>query len=725
MLALSILLFAAPVLTYSTYLRDSFTPKAIAADASGNIFLAGNAIVDPATSQSTVLVIKLNPQTGQYLYMRYIGGSVSDSAYAIAVDGAGNAYVAGSTRAPDFPVSAGGALATAASASSQRSFVFKLDASGEVVFSDLIGGRSSSAAQAVAVDGAGRVIVTGLVSDAAGPAFPSTPGAYSIANTANHPYLMELDPTGTKVVFSATGIGGSAVALDPQGNIFVAGSTYLLDYPTTPGSYQPTFPGFQVCSAPPCTRTFQGSNQYVTKVDPSGSTLIYSTAVSGNGNTSNGGLAVDGAGNAYLTGYAGPGYPYTVTPPTIPVGPVNSIFLFARPFLSKLDATGKTLLFSVPVGGAGVRVANGAAYTSGGAGFGFAGNYGIANNIPALTDVPTGCLPNGAGIRSSAYVSEVDANSGNILGSQFIGGSTLTTSGVARSGSSAWVAGTTTRPDFPITPNASTPPSLGPAALPGAYLGAVDFSQPAPPAGTPQIACMVDSADFAPAGAVARKQLLTIFGKGLGPSPGTAATDYSTTTLAGVSVEIGSVPAPLLYASSTQINFAVPQVDESQSFAPMQVTVNGTQAAARQLPLTFSTPSLFLSGGAGLVSPPGPVALAVNGDGSLNSAENPALLGSTVSVFVNGLTPGGPLPYSPLQLSTPNGWAVTGIVPENPFVLRVELQVPSVLVNDFACVTSSVCAAAVALYEAGVVSPGQVVTGGEAFGGAVYVRRDQ
>jgi len=68
---------------------------------------------------------------------------------------------------------------------------------------------------------------------------------------------------------------------------------------------------------------------------------------------------------------------------------------------------------------------------------------------------------------------------------------------------------------------------------------------------------------------------------------------------------------------------------------------------------------------------------------------------------------------------------VTGIVPENPFVLRVELQVPSVLVNDFACVTSSVCAAAVALYEAGVVSPGQVVTGGEAFGGAVYVRRDQ
>src|SRR5580693_9175535 len=75
-----------PVLTYSTYLRDSFTPKAIATDSSGNIYMAGNAIVDPGTLQSTVLVVKLNPQASQYLYVRYVGGSVNDSANAIAVD---------------------------------------------------------------------------------------------------------------------------------------------------------------------------------------------------------------------------------------------------------------------------------------------------------------------------------------------------------------------------------------------------------------------------------------------------------------------------------------------------------------------------------------------------------------------------------------------------------------------------------------------------------------
>ena len=69
--------------------------------------MAGNAVVDPATSQSTVLVVKLNPQGSQYLYVRYFGGSVNDSANAIAVDGEGNAYVAGSTASPVFPSRAG------------------------------------------------------------------------------------------------------------------------------------------------------------------------------------------------------------------------------------------------------------------------------------------------------------------------------------------------------------------------------------------------------------------------------------------------------------------------------------------------------------------------------------------------------------------------------------------------------------------------------------------
>jgi uncharacterized protein (TIGR03437 family) len=724
------LAFAAPtvpVLTYSTYLRDSFTPKAIATDTSGNIYMAGNAIVDPAPSQSTVLVVKLNPQATQYVYVRYLGGSVKDSANAIAVDAAGNAYVAGSTTSPDFPVTSGGHLGTASPGpSSQRSFVVKLDPSGAVVFSDLLGGSAGSAAQAVAVNAAGQIVVTGMVSDGPGSAFPTTAGAYSIANTANHPYLLELDPTGTKTVFSATGIGGGALALDPSGNIYVAGSTYLLDYPTTAGAYQSKFPAFGICSAPPCSATFQGANQYVTKVDPTGSTLTYSTAVSGNGNTTNAGLAVDVAGNVYLTGYAGPTYPYTVTPPAIPIGPVNSIFFFELPFLSKLDPAGKTLLFSVPFGGAGVQVdSHGAVYVGGGVGSGLAGSYGIANNLPGVANVPPQCLPNNLGIRSSAYVSEIDAASGNLLGSQFIGGSTLATSAVALFGSTLWIAGATTLPDFPLTPNAITLPSLGATPLAGAYLGAVDFSQPQPAAGTPQIACIVDSADLAPVGSAARYQLLTIFGTGLGPATGVSASDNSTAMLAGVNLNFGSFSAPLLYASSTQINFAVPLVDPGQSYATMQLTVNGAGATPRQLPLTFANPSLFLSNPQTQVSGFGFVVLALNADGSMNSATNPAKLASAVSVFVNGLTPDSRFTNFPLQLSATNGWSVTGIVPANPFVLRVDLRVPSALVNNFACAISSVCAVGFTLYDVGFVSIGQLVSGGEAFGGVLYVNRTQ
>jgi uncharacterized protein (TIGR03437 family) len=720
---------AFPVLTYSTYLRDSFTPKAIAVDSSGNIYVAGNVIVDPATSQTTVLVVKLNPQASQYLYVRYLGGSVGDYANAIAVDGTGNAYVAGSTASPDFPVAGGGNLGTApAGRSGARSFVAKLDANGELVFSDLLGGSAASAALAVAVNAAGQILVSGT---SVSSGFPSTPGAYSVNNTANHPYLLELDPTGTKTVFSATGIGGSAIALGSSGNIYVAGTTFLLDYPTTPGAYQTALPAFLTCGiSVVCMTSSQGSNQYVTKVDPTGSKLIYSTAVSGTGNTTNAGLAVDSAGNVYLTGFAGPAYPFTVAPPAISTFSDAIGVMPALPFLSKLDPLGQTLLFSVPVGGVGVQAdASGAVYVGGGVGSPQLAMYIVPANIPALAGVPSQCLPNNLTIRSSAYVSQIDSTSGNVLGSQFIGGSTLTTSAVALSGSTLWLAGATDLPDFLFTPNALTLPNFGPGRLAGAYFGAVDFSQPQPPAGTPQIGCIVDAADLAAAGPVARYQLLSIFGSGLGPAAAASAADNSTITLAGVSVSFGSDSAPLLYASSTQINFAVPLVPYNQSSTLMRLTVNGVTAPPRQLPLTYANPSLFLnipqtypSSG----NSPGFVAVALNADGSLNSSTNPAQLGSAVSVFVNGLTPDPQIAGAPLQLYTNNGWSVTNIVQATPFVLRVDLRVPSPLVNNVSCSLSR-CAVGFTIYD--VSYPGSVgqldSSDAEAFGGVVYVNRSQ
>ena len=188
----------------------------------------------------------------------------------------------------------------------------------------------------------------------------------------------------------------------------MAGTTNSLTYPTTPGTYQPAFPAFQIC-LPPCTGHFQGPNQYVTKLDPTGKKIIFSTAVSGTGSTVNKGLAVDAAGNVYLTGLAGTGYPYTVATPALPQGPaLANLATPALPFLSKLDPAGQKLLFSVPVGGLGVQVdSNGSVYVGGL--LGLLANYDVAASLPALASLPAQCLLPSTTNGKSGYASQMDA----------------------------------------------------------------------------------------------------------------------------------------------------------------------------------------------------------------------------------------------------------------------------------------------------------------------------
>lgn len=708
-----------PVLTYSTYLRDNFTPTAIATDSSGNIYLAGNAIVDPATMQTAALVVKLNSQASQYLYTRFVGGSVSDGASAIAVDSAGNVYVAGTTNSPDFP-NTGGNPGTPPSGVIERSFVFKLDPDGQLVYSTLLGTSTNSFAQAVAVNALGQALVSG-VSESAG--FPSTPGAYSVANTNGEPYLLELDSTGAKILFSATGIGGNAITFDSSGNIYMAGTTGSLTYPTTPGTYQPNFPVFQTCIAP-CNGYFQGPNQYVTKLDPTGTKMIFSTAVSGSGNTLNNGLAVDAEGNVYLTGLAGVSYPFTVPVPT-PPGDIAAVMLStpALPFLSKLDPNGQKLLFSVPVGGAGVQVdANGSANVGGI--FGTYDLYNMEASIPALANVPKPCLP--TYVRSAAYVSRVDAGSGNLLGSQFLGVSPFPIAGVALHGNTLWISAETDFSNFPFSVNALTTGNPGPNPVAGAYLGAVDFSKPQPPAGTPQIACIVDSANLQPAGPVVPYQLLTIFGTGLGPSTPASATNYSTTTLGGVNVIFGSLAAPLLYVSPNQINLAVPLVSEGPLSAPaMQVVVNGVWSAPLEFLVTSANPSVFVVPGSYLTATQEFAAAALNSDGSQNSPGNPAQLGSVISVFVNGLATDPEIPFEAPDLYTAGGWSVTNSSQTNPFVLQVSLQVPSSSAN-LPC-HSNVCAAYFEVYDLNsyLTPPQPGIPSGLRFSGEIYLTQSQ
>src|SRR5262249_6558847 len=160
---------------------------------------------------------------------------------------------------------------------------------------------------------------------------------------------LELDAVASKVVFSATGIGGSSIAFDAAGNIYLAGSSVGTDYPITPGAYQTNFVQGYYCFSL-CQIAFPGNLQHITKIDPAGTKLIYSTGLNDNkgraGSTDNSGLAVDSAGNAYVTGTLfEASYPLTVTPPRA-----------YSAYLSKLDADGAHLLFSIPQGGNGVQL---------------------------------------------------------------------------------------------------------------------------------------------------------------------------------------------------------------------------------------------------------------------------------------------------------------------------------------------------------------------------------
>jgi uncharacterized protein (TIGR03437 family) len=665
----------------------------------GNIYLAGNILLDPLTSRQGVLVLKLNPQGAPYLYETYINGSTGESVGGIAIDNAGNAYIAGTTMSTDFPLTPGGALTSPSTGfNDPRPFLVRLDSNGIITLSTIFGGQGGASAVAIAADGS--ILISGVSYQ---KGFPSTPGAYSVPDSTDRPYLVKLDPATPKILFSATGIGGTSIALDTAGNIFVSGLTgFPTDYPTTPGAYQTQFQFNSVCELP-CQLVFPGPNQYVTKIDPTGSKLIYSTGLNpphGDGliypngdpnaiDITNADLVVDAFGNAYVTGVTVyPHYPFTTPPPPN---------LVTVPFVSKLDPTGSKLLFSVPAGGSSLQLDGVGNLTAAGILYGPVPPSSAATSVmvglPA--NFPSQCLPNNVTSLSEGYLQQLDPTTGTVRSAQFIDGSIVSSAVIALgSDGKVWMSGAVSRPDIPLTLNALIPPNFGPAPQPGAYLASIALSEPTTPTG-PQLSCVLDSADMMYAGPIAPGQLLTLMGSNLGPEKGVSASAGGSTSLAGVTVEFDDIPAKLLYVSSSQINVAVPGAAQNSAFIEpntvMQIKVNGAVSALRLFPLTSSTPSLFADL---FASPPAsctqgypPPALARNADGSINSCLQPSKPGSIISLYVNGVGIGTGPYYGFFSIFdwdvVINGASaeVMNVANENDWVTRVDVRLPASLTS--------------------------------------------
>ena len=219
------------------------------------------------------------------------------------MDASGNAFVTGYTYSSDFPTTAGAYDATANGCSD--AFVTKLNPTGTgLVYSTFLGGSSVDYGNGIAVDASGNAFVTGYTNSSN---FPTTAGAYdATADGCYDAFVTKLNPSGTGLVYS-TFLGGSSdwgdygngIAVDASGNAFVTGYTDSSNFPTTAGAYDATANG--------------ASDAFVTKLNPTGTGLVYSTFLGGSGDDS-----APGSHSAPPGASSSPAAPRAATSPSPP-----------------------------------------------------------------------------------------------------------------------------------------------------------------------------------------------------------------------------------------------------------------------------------------------------------------------------------------------------------------------------------------------------------------------
>jgi hypothetical protein len=393
-------------------------------------------------------------------------------ANAVATDSQGNAYITGWTMASDFPTSASAfqssnhqlcvgdvpcSSVTGFAQGNGNAFVTKISADGTaILYSTYLGGSNPSFSgeqgNAIAVDSQGDAYVAGLTSS---PDFPTTSGAFRTALTnpigANVGFISKLDPTGSGFLYSTLlGFGAiSGMAVDKEGNAYLTGWTKSPDFPTTPGVFQPTMlplGGF-------------AGEAFVTKLNAAGSTLVYSSYLGGTGGDLASGIAIDSSGSAYVGGATGsPDFPVTA-------GAFETNFASYNEtgFVTKLNPSGTALEYSTFLGG--IYHDEVMAIAVNAAGNAFVTGATISLDFPvtsgAFQQNNNGYEPAYTSWPSNAFVTELNTTGSGLVYSTYLGGTEAGPqflgdygTGIAIDGSGdAIVAGVANSGDFPTTPD--------------------------------------------------------------------------------------------------------------------------------------------------------------------------------------------------------------------------------------------------------------------------------
>jgi uncharacterized protein (TIGR03437 family) len=613
---------------YSVYIGGSkeIQPARIVTDAQGNVFVAGSTVWNTVgwwggeVTLSDVFVSKIDAN-GEPVFTTYFGGDGADTAYGLTIDAAGRVYVVGMTSSVNFP--------TVNAYQKQPSrlpdaFVCVLDANGGFVYSTYLGGLRDETAFAVAADAAGNAYVTGTTSSGD---FPWTPGAYQSApfpsgNALVSPsgaFVSKFSPDGRTLVYSASLRGtrvvcvggsrcvfavsrdnGTAIAVDAEGNAYVGGSTNSVDFPVTPGVLQPV-----------CKCDYFSTDAFVSKLNPSGSALVYSTHLGGSvpvdvmRGESVAGLRLDASGHVYVTGStSSPNFPTTAGAYRGAPGGESTDAMYG--FVSELAPDASRLVYSTLLNGKGQVEARGLALDPQGS----AWVAGMTTN----SDLP---VSQGGFTRGEDFLARLNPDGSALAYSTFLpnafGGKDVA---------------------LDLAGNAYL---LGNAG----YVSRMEGNSYRLPA----VLGVANAAGDHVTGRISSGELISIFGNGIGPdSPaGLELTPEGkvSTKLSGTEVWIGGLAAPLTYAQKDQINAVTPYY--AGQTPQVRIVRDGVTVGEIRLSATAADPGVFRY-------PPDPAtpgavrhAAALNEDGSVNSAENPAQPGSVVSIFTTGLGATEPL----------------------------------------------------------------------------------
>lgn len=368
------------------------------------------------------------------LFSTFLGGSAADIAWAVAVDAAGNSYVTGYTDSSDFPTAG---PVQPVSAGGRDIFVTKLNPTGSgIVYSTYIGGMGTEEGRGIAVDTAGNVYVGGYTD---GSDFPVTPGAFQTGfGGVDDCVVFKLNAAGDTLLYS-TYLGGNnedpfgGIAIDGSGNAYIGGSTRSLNFPTTPGSYQPALTGFR--------------DIFVTKLNPTGSALVYSTYVGGGNFDDLLAITVDASDQVHFAGRTF--FNFSVVPyPTTPGAFQSSYDGIRDAVVTTLNASGSALLFSTLLGGTAFDEAQSIAVDA--AGNTYVGGWTFSADFPTTPGAFQAALAGD----NDGFVAKINPTGtglvySTLLGGSFVGGTEVVRGLALDSSSNAWVVGNTQSTDFP------------------------------------------------------------------------------------------------------------------------------------------------------------------------------------------------------------------------------------------------------------------------------------